>query len=139
MPQSQVSEYQSRYPNCIINTTVAKGTERDENGDLLAGFTGGDWKTYQKYLTHDWDVYSAYGYFPDQRPIGYFKVAYLAFEYQLKDGAYAFTWNDPLYSPHDSDVEPVNMHIVDVSLLFEEWHEDPNIITPIYPEDESYG
>ena len=139
VPSSQVAEYQSKYPDCIINTTVAKGTERDENGDLLAGFTGGDWKTYQKYLTRDWDVYAAYGYFPDQRPIGYFKVAYLAFEYQLKEGAYAFTWNDPLYNEHDSSAEPVNMHIVDVSLLFEEWHEDPSIITPIYPEDESYG
>ena len=139
IPSSQVDEYQSRYPDCIINTTVAKGTEHDENGDLVAGFTGGDWKTYQKYLLHDWDVYAAYGYFPDQRPIGYFKVVYLAFEYQLKEGAYAFTWNDPLYKEHNSDAEPVNMHIVDTSLLFEEWHEDPDIITPIYPEDESYG
>lgn len=139
IPQSQVDEYQSRNPGCIINTTVAKGTELDENGDLVAGFTGGDWKTYQKYLLHDWDVYAAYGYFPDQRPIGYFKVVYLALEYQLKEGAYAFTWNDPLYNEHNADVQPVNMHIVDVSLLSEEWHEDPNIITPIYPEDESYG
>ena len=93
----------------------------------------------QKYLLHDCDGYGAYGYFPDQRPIGYFKVVYLAFEYQLKEGAYAFTWNDPLYNEHNADVQPVNMHIVDVSLLSEEWHEDPNIITPIYPEDESYG
>ena len=140
VPQSQVDEYRSRHPECIVNTTCASGNERDAKGNVInEGFTTDGWKTYQKYLTNDWNTYANFGYFPSQRPIGYFKVVYLAYEYNLEEGAYAFTWNDPMYEPHGDDVQPVNMKVVDVSLLSQRWEEDPDIITPIYPEDESYG
>ena len=47
--------------------------------------------------------------------------------------------NDPLYDAHVEGVEPAHMKIVDVSILFEEWH-DHDILEPIYPEDElNYG
>lgn len=140
VPQSQIDEYRSRHPECEVNTTCPSGNERDAKGNVInEGFTQDGWKTYQKYLTNDWNTYSAYGYFPSQRPLGYFKVVYLAYEYNLEEGAYAFSWNDPLYEPHGDDVQPVNMKVVDVSLLSQHWEEDPDIITPIYPEDESYG
>lgn len=139
VPRDQIDTFQSLHPDCEVNTTAPSGNERDANGNVInEGFVAGNWKIYQRYLTYDWDVYAKYSYFPDQRPLGYFKVVYLAFEYNLKDKAYSFTWNDPLYDSHDDDVEPAHMKIVDVSLLSEEWH-DHDILTPIYPEDESYG
>ena len=139
VPQEQVNEFQRRHPDCEINTTVPSGIERDANGNPInEGFVQGNWKIYQRYLTYDWDIYARYSYFPDQRPLGYFKVVYLAFEYNLQERAYAFTWNDPLYNAHGDDVQPVNMKIVDVSLLSQEWH-DHDILEPIFPDDESYG
>ncbi len=139
VPQDQVDTFCSLHPDCEVNTTAPSGNERDANGNVMnEGFVSGNWKIYQRYLTYDWNVYSAYNYFPDQRPLGYFKVVYLAFEYNLKDKAYSFSWNDPLYNAHEEGVEPAHMKIVDVSLLSEEWH-DHDILEPIYPEDESYG
>ena len=66
-------------------------------------------------------------------------MIYNAFQYNLADASYAFSWNDPLYNEHVDGVEPAHMKIVDVSILFEEWH-DHDILEPIYPEDElNYG
>ena len=139
VPQEQIDTFCSMHPECEVNTTAPSGTERDANGNLMnEGFVSGNWKIYQRYLTYDWNIYSAYNYFPDQRPLGYFKVVYLAFEYNLKDNAYSFSWNDPMYNAHDDSVAPAHMKVVDVSLLSEEWH-DHDILEPIYPEDESYG
>ena len=139
VPSEQIEQFRQLHPDCEINTTAPSGNERDANGNVVnEGFVQGNWKIYQRYLTYDWNIYAKYSYFPDQRPLGYFKVVYLAFEYNLKENAYAFTWNDPMYNAHGDDVQPVNMKIVDVSLLSEEWH-DHDILTPIYPDDESYG
>ena len=140
VPQDQIDTYCSLHPECEVNTTVPTGLERDANGNLISeGYTSGNWKIYQRYLTQDWAYYSANNQvFPAQRPLGYYKVVYLAFEYNLADASYAFSWNDPMYDAHGSDVAPVHMKVVDTSLLFEEWH-DHDILEPIYPDDPSYG
>ena len=119
---------------------VTSGMDRDEKGELISeGYTADGWKYYQQMLDADYTFYKTYGYYPDQRPLGYFKVIYLAFEYNLGDAAYAFSWNDPMLETHGSEVEPVNMKVVDVSLLSEHWEQDPTIYTPIYPNDPSFG
>ena len=40
--------------------------------------------------------------------------------------------------PAGQKLQPVNMKIVDVSLLSQVWH-DHDILEPIFPDDESYG
>lgn len=141
VPQEQIDTYRSLHPECEVNTTVPTGLERDANGGATnEGYTSENWKIYQRYLTQDWAYYSANNQvFPAQRPLGYYKVIYLAFQYNLADASYAFSWNDPLYNEHGDGIEPAHMKIVDVSILFEEWH-DHDILEPIYPEDETnYG
>ena len=134
VPAEQVAEMQERHPNCIINTSVPSGLERDANGNVLnEGYVLG-WKNYQNYLTVDWNFYSAYGYFPAQRPIGWYKVIYKCFEYNLGTGAYAFSWNDPKYNAHDPSVMPVNTFVLDTSFLNEDW-EDPGSIIPDVLDD----
>ena len=129
VPPAQVDEMQQRHPSCIINTTAPSGLERDAKGHVLnEGYILG-WKNYQNYLTADWNYYSAHGSFPAQRPIGWFKVIYKAFEYDKAQGAYAFSWNDPLYKAHGPDVKPVNTKVIDTSFLKEDW-EDPGSIIP---------
>ena len=134
VPADQVAEMQERHPACIINTTAPSGLERDANGGALnEGFILG-WKNYQNYLTEDWAVYAATNAFPSQRPIGWFKVIYKCFEYNKATGAYAFSWNDPLYNAHEPGIPPVNTKVIDTSFLNEDW-EDPSSIIPDVLED----
>ena len=134
VPADQVAEMQERHPACIINTTAPSGLERDANGGALnEGFILG-WKNYQNYLTEDWAVYAATNAFPSQRPIGWFKVIYKCFEYNKATGAYAFSWNDPLYNAHEPGIQPVNTKVIDTSFLNEDW-EDPSSIIPDVLED----
>jgi hypothetical protein len=129
VPAAQVDEMQQRHPGCIINTSAPSGLERDANGGAVnEGYVLG-WKNYQNYLTADWNYYSATGSFPAQRPIGWFKVVFKCFEYNLGTGAYAFSWNDPKYNAHDPSVAPVNTKVLDTSFLAEDW-EDPGSIIP---------
>ena len=129
VPAAQVEEMQQRHPNCIINTTAPSGLERDADGRAKnEGYILG-WKNYQNYLTVDWNYYAAHGSFPAQRPIGWFKVIFKAFEYNKALEAYAFRWNDPLFDPHDSSVKPVNTLVIDTSFLKEDWT-DPSSIVP---------
>jgi hypothetical protein len=129
VPPAQVAEMQERHPSCIINTSAPSGLERDARGGAAnEGYVLG-WKNYQNYLTVDWNYYSATGSFPAQRPIGWFKVIYKCFEYNLSTGAYAFSWNDPKYNAHDPWVAPVNTKVIDTSFLAEDW-EDPGSIIP---------
>ena len=134
VPADQVAEMQERHPARIINTTAPSGLERDANGGALnEGFILG-WKNYQNYLTEDWAVYAATNAFPSQRPIGWFKVIYKCFEYNKATGAYAFSWNDPLYNAHEPGIPPVNTKVIDTSFLNEDW-EDPSSIIPDVLED----
>jgi hypothetical protein len=134
VPADQVAEMQERHPACIINTTAPSGLERDANGAVLnEGFILG-WKNYQNYLTEDWAIYAATHAFPSQRPIGWFKVIYKCFEYNKATGAYAFSWNDPLYNAHEPGIPPVNTKVIDTSFLNEDW-EDPSSIIPDVLED----
>ena len=129
VPGDQVAEMQERHPACIIDTSAPSGLERGADGGALnEGFILG-WKNYQNYLTDDWAVYSATGNFPPQRPIGWFKVIYKCFEYDKATGAYAFSWNDPLFKEHEPGVQPVNTKVIDTSFLNEDW-EDPGSIIP---------
>ena len=134
VPADQVAEMQERHPACIINTTAPSGLERDANGAVLnEGFILG-WKNYQNYLTEDWAIYAATHAFPSQRPIGWFKVIFKCFEYNKATGAYAFSWNDPLFNAHEPGIPPVNTKVIDTSFLNEDW-EDPSSIIPDVLED----
>ena len=125
VPQEQVDEMQSRHPDCEINTTVATGLERDENGDVTnEGYTAGNWKQYHQWMDDDWAYYSTYGVFPAQKPIGYFKVVYEAFEYSLGDSSYAFSWNDPALNEHGDDITYAHMGIVDTTQLVTKYEEE---------------
>ena len=129
VPADQVAEMQERHPTCIINTSAPSGLERDARGGAAnEGYVLG-WKNYQNYLTADWNHYAATGSFPAQRPIGWFKVIFKAFEYDKSTAAYAFSWNDPLFKAHDGWVQPVNTKVIDTSFLAEDW-EDPGSIVP---------
>ena len=123
VPSEQVAKMKELHPDCEINTTASTGLERDEAGNIVSeGYTAENWKYYQKYLTYDWNYYSANNNtFPAQRPLGYFKVAYKAFRYNLADNAYAFYWNDPKYEAHDASVQPVNTYTIDTSFLTSVW------------------
>ena len=126
VPSEQVAKMKELHPNCEVNTTASTGLERDDQGNITSeGYTADGWKYYQKYLTSDWAFYSANNnVFPAQRPLGYFKVAYKAFKYNLSDAAYSFSWNDPKYEEHDSSVQAVNTYIIDTSFLSEVWDVD---------------
>ena len=129
VPADQVAEMQERHPTCIINTSAPSGLERNAQGGAVnEGYILG-WKNYQNYLTADWNHYAATGSFPAQRPIGWFKVIFKAFEYDKANAAYAFSWNDPLYNAHDASTRPVNTKVIDTSFLTEDW-EDPGSIVP---------
>ncbi len=129
VPADQIAEMQELHPTCIINTTAPSGLERNAQGGAAnEGYVLG-WKNYQNYLTADWQYKDAHGSFPAQRPIGWFKVIYKAFEYNLSTGAYAFSWNDPLLKAHDGWIQPVNTKVIDTSFLAEDW-EDPGSIIP---------
>ncbi len=129
VPAEQVAEMQERHPTLIINTSAPSGLEKDRNGGAAnEGYVLG-WKNYQNYLTADWNYYSAHGSFPAQRPIGWFKVIFKCFEYDKAQGAYAFSWNDPMFKAHDAGVRPVNTKVIDTSFLAEDW-EDPGSIIP---------
>lgn len=129
VPKAQVEEMQSKHPNCEINTTAPSGNERNEYGEATnEGYTSEEWKKYQQYLDYDYDYLSNNGCWPAQRPLGYFKVVYKAFEYDKLTGAYAFYWNDPKYEAHGPDVEPVNTKIIDTSLLGQLWTYEENAV-----------
>lgn len=131
VPKDQVEHMRELHPDCEVNTSVPTGLETDENGNINnEGFVLGNWKCYQQYLLADWDYYSKYGYFPSARPLGWYKVVYKAFQYNLTDAAYAFSWNDPKYEPHDSMVAPVNTHVLDTSFLDEDFVIPENNIIP---------
>ena len=131
VPDSQIEEMQSRHPDCTINTEAPTGFERNELGEVAnEGYTMG-WKTYYNYGTSDWAFYSANGYFPAQKPKGYFKVIYEIFEYGNGNAAYAFASNDPLLNVHGDDVEPINVTVHDTSFLFEPYDpDDPSEALP---------
>lgn len=126
VPAEQVAQMQSLHPKCEINTTVPTG-RNDPNGP---DWSSGNWKYYQQLLARDWEFYSNNNNtFPAQRPMGYWKVVYKCFKYNLADRAYSFTQNDPLYYDHGDDVQPVNVFLIDLSLLDEDWED--------YTQDES--
>ena len=135
IPQSQISEYEALHPDCEVNTTCPSGLEVDADGNGNEGYVLEGWKYWQQYLTEDWNYYGKYGTFPAQRPLGYWKAVYKAFEYNLQEAAYAFSWNDPMYSAHDDDVEPVNMTLVNLSILSEDWEADEDNVIPDVLED----
>ena len=124
VPVDQIREMRERHPDCIVNTTVPSGIGGTNEGYVLEG-----WKSFQNYLTADWNYFAVHHDFPPQRPIGWFKVVYKCFDYNLGTGAYSFAWNDPLYDPHDPGVAPVNVKVLDTSFLLEDW-EDPGSIIP---------
>jgi len=131
VPADQVAEMQERHPTCIINTSAPSGLERNAQGGAAnEGYILG-WKNYQNYLTVDWNYYSAHGSFPAQRPIGWFKVIYKAFEYDKSTGAYAFSWNDPLYKAHNGWVQPVNTKVINTSFLTEDWTDEGSIVPDV--------
>lgn len=126
VPADQVARMKELHPDCEVNTTASTGLERDDMGNITSeGYTADGWKYYQKYLTVDWDFYSANNNtFPAQRPLGYFKVAYKAFRYNLADNGYSFSWNDPKYDANDGTAQAVNTYIIDTSFLNEIWDVD---------------
>jgi hypothetical protein len=125
VPQEQVDRMRELHPGCEVNTTVPSGLERDANGNGNEGYVLQGWKSYQNYLTVDWNYYAAHHAFPAQRPIGWYKVIFKCFDYNLANGAYSFSWNDPLFKEHAPGVKPVNVKIIDTSFLLEDW-EDPH-------------
>ncbi len=129
VPQEQVDRMRELHPGCEVNTTVPSGLERDANGNGNEGYVLQGWKSYQNYLTVDWNYYAAHHAFPAQRPIGWYKVIFKCFDYNLANGAYSFSWNDPLFKEHAPGVKPVNVKIIDTSFLLEDW-EDPGSIVP---------
>ena len=135
VPAEQVAEMRRLHPKCEVNTTVPTGNEKDANGNATnEGYVTEYWKCYQQYLAKDWEYYSNTGTFPAQRPLGWWKVVFKAFQYNLQDGAYAFSWNDPKYNPHDPDVAPVKTYVIDTSFLDEDF-EIPETIIPDKLED----
>ncbi|MBO5555638.1 MAG: hypothetical protein J5927_00485 [Oscillospiraceae bacterium] len=136
VPAEQVAKMQELHPKCEVNTTVPTGLERDADGNQFnEGYVLGNWKCFQQWLTADWNFYSANGYFPAQRPIGYYKVVFKCFDYNLVDGAYAFSWNDPKFNAHDPDVKPVNVVLRNLDLLSEDWEIPESDIVPNKLED----
>ena len=122
VPSEQVAEMRSRHPKCEVNVTVPTGLEKDAKGNNLnEGYVQEYWKCYQQYLAADWEFYAANGSFPAQRPLGWWKVVFKAFQYNLADGAYSFSWNDPKLNPHDPGVAPVNTFVIDTSFLDEDF------------------
>lgn len=115
---AQAEEFIAAHPDCEVNTTCPTGYG---NADDAEGYVKEGWKYWQQYLTSDWNVFGNTGNFPPQRPLGYWKVVYKAFEYNLGETAYAFSWNDPKYDEHDASVEPVNTHVINTSQLSEAW------------------
>ncbi len=131
VPADQVAEMQKRHPQCIIDTTCPSGRERNELGAAAnEGFVMNNWKYYQNYLDADWSYRDQTGYFPAQRPLGYFKVIYKCFEYNTNPACYAFSWNDPNYES-TSHVDPVNTFVVNTSLLSEYWEEEASIVPDV--------
>ena len=135
VPAEQVAKYQELHPDCEVNTTCPTGREVDADGNGNEGYVLEGWKYWQQYLTEDWNYYSKYNTFPAQRPLGYWKAVYKAFQYNLQEAAYAFSWNDPMYDVHEDGVEPVNMTLVDLSILSEDWEADENNVVPDVLED----
>ncbi|MBR1456723.1 MAG: hypothetical protein IJ594_06140 [Oscillospiraceae bacterium] len=127
VPAEQVAEMRRLHPKCEVNTTVPTGKE--QGAAKTEGYVMEYWKCYQQYLAADWQYYSNTGVFPAQRPLGWWKVVFKAFQYNLQDQAYAFSWNDPKYNPHDPDVAPVNTRVLDTSFLDEDF-EIPETIIP---------
>ena len=136
VPKEQVEHMRELHPDCEVNTSVPTGLERDAKGNVNnEGFVMGNWKCYQQYLTVDWNYYSQTGYFPSSRPLGWYKVVYKAFQYNLTEAAYAFSWNDPKYEKHDPTVAPVNTHVIDTSFLDEDYVIPENNIIPDVLDD----
>ena len=122
VPADQVEHMRSLHPDCEVNTSVPTGLERDANGNINnEGFVLGNWKCFQQYLLADWEFFNQTGYFPSARPLGWYKVIYKAFQYNLVEGAYAFSWNDPKYEVHDPSVAPINTQVIDTSFLDEDY------------------
>ena len=128
VPQEQVDKMKELHPQCEINTTCPSGLERNAAGEATnEGYTSENWKYYQNYLTADWEYRDAYGFFPAQRPLGYFKVVFKCFDYSTNPACYAFSWNDPNYESA-CHVDPVNTYVINTSLLSEYWEEEASII-----------
>ena len=135
VPKEQIEKMRELHPDCEVNDTVPTGLEKDANGNQNnEGYVTGNWKCYQQYLKADWDYFAQNHVFPAQRPIGWFKVVYKAFQYNLGDGCYSFSWNDPKFNAHDPSVAPVNTHVLDTSFLDEDF-EIPETIIPDKLED----
>ena len=118
IPADQYNYYAEQHPDCKINTEV--GSEGE-------AYTLGEWKYWQQATAEEW---AADPLNLPQRPLGYWKVVYKAFQYNLSEAAYAFSWNDPMYDGNSDDIEPVNMIKIDTSFLSEYWENDPNNFTP---------
>ena len=124
----QAAQFAQLHPECEVNTTCPTGYGNED----AEGYVKEGWKYWQQYLTSDWDYYGRTGYFPAQRPLGYWKVVYKAFEYNLNEGAYAFSWNDPKYNEHDASVLPVNTNVINTSRLSEAWEApEDNVIEDV--------
>lgn len=127
VPEEQVAMMRELHPDCIVNTTVRTGLEEEPN----EGFVTENWKSYQRYLSNDWEIFTRTGCWPAQRPLGWWKVVFKCFGYHLGQGAYAFSWNDPKFGPHDPDVFPVNTQVWDTSFLDEDFDIDAAQVTCI--------
>ena len=108
VPQEQQDEYLRLHPDCEINNEV--GTDGE-------AYVLGGWKYYQQWLTPDWIISEQTGMFPPERPLGYYKVVYKAFQYNLGDAAYSFTENDPKSRSETADSVPMNAFIINTSQL----------------------
>ena len=131
VPVEQVEKMRELHPDCEVNTTCPTGKEKDANGNQTnEGYVTENWKCYQQYLAADWAYWENNGgVFPAQRPLGWWKVVFKCFRYNLGDQAYAFSWNDPKYNEHGPDVAPVNTRVIDTSFLDEDF-EIPETIIP---------
>ena len=129
IPKEQVEKMQQLHPDCEINTTVPSGLEKKADGGAAnAGYTI-EWKSFQLPL-----------FWGDElRPIGYYKVVFKCFRYDLGLKAYSFSWNDPKYTGDDPFAEPVNVSVIDTSFLQEDWvnphSDDPDLLE--YPPGET--
>ena len=113
VPKEQMEEYRKLHPDCEVNETV---------GPFGEAYVLDGWKYWQQLNADDWQYYSYTGSFPMQRPMGYWKVAYKAFEYYKGGPAYAFSWYDPKYGGEFAeDTQPVNTFILNTDRLREKW------------------
>lgn len=128
VPKEQMEEYRKLHPDCEVNETV---------GPFGEAYVLDGWKYWQQLNADDWQYYADTGNFPMQRPLGYWKVVYKAFEYYKGGPAYAFSWYDPKYGGEFTEDTPcVNTFVLNTDRLKEKW-EAPNYDNPedLVPDD----